>query len=310
MLVKLGSIADLLRSPDDSSRLEMEFNDQGTLEKCRSAQREFQVVRGVPILLPQNSQFSTSDNYEPLVLRKKNAVLQRLSLVINGSNPVAKRNAVGLIDRLKKSSSKPTILVVGAGLIGEGSQSFYEDEEISLIAFDIFQTEHTSFVADGHSIPIADRCIDAVWIQAVLEHVVDPSRIVSEIHRVLKEKGLIYAETPFIQQVHEGRYDFHRFTESGHRWLFKDFGLIQSGVVWGPGRSLQWSIRYFFWSLTRSKNLAILLTLPFIFLRWFDLITPEKHMVDGACNLFFMGEKSDTSITVQELLNFYKGAQS
>ncbi len=52
-----------------------------------------------------------------------------------------------------------------------------------------------------------------------------------EIHRVLKDDGIVYADTPFMQQVHEGAYDFTRFTLSGHRWLFKNFALLDS-TVW------------------------------------------------------------------------------
>ena len=35
--------------------------------------------------------------------------------------------------------------------------------------------------------------------------------------------GIVYAETPFMQQVHEGAYDFTRYTVLGHRYLFKKF---------------------------------------------------------------------------------------
>ena len=46
--------------------------------------------------------------------------------------------------------------------------------------------------------------------------------------------GVVYAETPFLQAVHEGPWDFTRFTESGHRWLFRAFERLDSGVVaWG-----------------------------------------------------------------------------
>src|SRR5207237_664581 len=31
---------------------------------------------------------------------------------------------------------------------------------------------------------------------------------------------LVLGDTPFMQQVHEGAYDFTRFALSGHRWLF------------------------------------------------------------------------------------------
>ncbi len=51
----------------------------------------------------------------------------------------------------------------------------------------------------------------------------EPERVVSEIARVLKPAGMVYSEIPFMQQVHEGAYDFTRFTDSGQRWLFRQF---------------------------------------------------------------------------------------
>ena len=74
---------------------------------------------------------------------------------------------------------------------------------------------------------------DAVICQAVLEHVLEPASAVSEIHRVLRRDGLVYAETPFMQQVHERAYDFSRFTQSGHRWLFRRFSEISAGPIGG-----------------------------------------------------------------------------
>ena len=98
--------------------------------------------------------------------------------------------------------------------------SYMSDQAIRLIGFDIYCSTLTQFVADGHQIPLRDGSVDGVLVQAGLEHVLDPWRVVAEIHRVLKDDGLVYAETPFMQQVHEGPYDFTRFTESGHRYLF------------------------------------------------------------------------------------------
>ncbi len=57
----------------------------------------------------------------------------------------------------------------------------------------------------------------------------------AEIHRVLRPGGIVYADTPFLQQVHEGAYDFTRFTDSGHRFLFRRFERIDSGSVAGCG---------------------------------------------------------------------------
>ena len=54
----------------------------------------------------------------------------------------------------------------------------------------------------------------------MLEHAVDPDRVAAGIHRVLKPQALVHAETPIMQQVREGAYDFTWFTVLGHRYLF------------------------------------------------------------------------------------------
>jgi hypothetical protein len=89
-----------------------------------------------------------------------------------------------------------------------------------------------------------------------LEHVLDPSAVVAEIHRVLKPDGYVYAETPFMQQVHERAYDFSRFTRSGHRWLFRQFDEIDAGPITGPATAFLWSMRYLLRALGAGENLA------------------------------------------------------
>ena len=118
------------------------------------------------------------------------------------------------------------MVVVGGGANQHGLDRLYQDPSINVIGFDIYGSDLVQFIADGHSIPLASGSVDAVVVQAVLEHVLDPPQVVREIHRVLRPDGIVYAETAFMQQVHEGAYDFTRYTESGHRWLFRDFELI------------------------------------------------------------------------------------
>ena len=135
-----------------------------------------------------------------------------------------------------------------------------------------------SDIADARQFPLA---VDGVRIQAVLEHVVNPEQVLSEISRVLKPGGLVYAETPFMQQVHEGAYDFTRFTEVGHRWLFRNFETISRGALGGPGLSLYWAAKYFLRGLTRSRWLGDLLSLPFALAALMDGMIREDHKIDG-----------------------------
>src|SRR5690606_20509079 len=96
---------------------------------------------------------------------------------------------------------KPVLLMVGAGTMGIGTKQLYDDETILQIAFDVYPSLLTQFAADAHSIPLEDESVDAVCIQAVIEHVLEPERVIAEILRVLKPDGVVYAETPFMQQV-------------------------------------------------------------------------------------------------------------
>src|SRR5439155_5186428 len=107
--------------------------------------------------------------------------------------------------------SRPVVVVVGGGTAGSGAQLLYDAPDVRLISFDIYHSATTQFIADAHAIPLQDGIADGVWVQAVLEHVLDPAQVVAEIHRVLRPNGYVCSEIPFMQQVHEGRYDFTRF---------------------------------------------------------------------------------------------------
>src|SRR6202051_1803948 len=137
--------------------------------------------------------------------------------------------------------------------------------------------------------PLKDGAFDGVWIQAVLEHVLEPAAVVAEIHRVLRRDGLVYAETPFMQQVHERAYDFSRFTQSGHRWLFKRFSEISAGPIGGAGVALVWSIRYFSRALGAGDKLSRLISLSFFWIRLLDAFTRGRAVADAASGVFFLG---------------------
>ena len=150
--------------------------------------------------------------------------------------------------------------------------------------------------------------INGVWIQAVLEHVVEPQVVVAEIYRVLRASGIVYAETPFMQQVHEGAFDFTRFTVLGHRYLFRDFEIVDAGGNKGAETVLAWSIRYFTWALTRSRFISRLVGLGMhVLLKPFAAILSRKALFDSSSGVFFLGRKSTTRVSHRELTKLYDG---
>ena len=151
--------------------------------------------------------------------------------------------------------------------------------------------------------------MDAVVIQAVLEHVLEPWNVVDEIHRILRDDGLVYSDTPFLQPVHEGPYDFTRFTDSGHRALFKRFTIIDSGLLRGPGTTLSWVFADFVRALTRSKALAFVARLATFWTSYLNRFLDVGKSIDSASSVFLLARKSDSTASPRELVEYYKGDQ-
>jgi SAM-dependent methyltransferase len=220
------------------------------------------------------------------------------------------RVAAGNIDRLLALLAPgSTLLVVGGASIGNGADAVYRSPDVDVLSFDIAPSEHTQFVADAHRIPLGDASVDAVVVQAVLEHVLDPWQVVQEIHRVLVPEGVVYAETPFMQQVHAGRYDFTRFTDSGHRWLFRRFTEIDRGVVAGPGTTLSWSLDHWARGVTGSRAVGRAVRLLLFWVRFADRVARADAATDGASALYFLGRRSTHTLAPRDVITGYAGAQ-
>ena len=229
----------------------------------------------------------------------------RLRALWKPANTVAARNVEALLSSLDPSS---LILVVGGAEMGNGVEALYRGEP-AVIGFDIYGSALTHFIADAHQIPLRTGSVDAVLIQAVLEHVLDPPAVVREIHRVLRPEGLVYAETPFLQQVHAGPYDFTRYTASGHRWLFRAFDEIDAGAVAGPGTQMLWSVDHLVRGLVRSAAAGRLARLALSWLRLLDRLVPAEHALDDASAVYFLGRRAERELTPHELTRYYAGAQ-
>jgi SAM-dependent methyltransferase len=242
-----------------------------------------------------------------LVPRRGDALPVRiLRRLLSPYNHVAEEFVARLVsDAVASGVARPKILMIGGGAVGNGIAELYADSRIDLYAFDIYATPAVQLIADAHELPWPENFFDGVIVQAVLEHVLEPERVVAEIHRILVPDGLVYADTPFMQQVHEGPYDFTRFTESGHRWLFRRFTSVSSGVVAGAGTSLLWSIDYFVRGLTGRKVAGKAARLLFCWLPLFDKRMKPNTAVEGANSVYFYGRKSAKTLQPADAIAHY-----
>ena len=229
---------------------------------------------------------------------------------IVGVSRTTTANCEAFVAELKKRSQRPRVLVIGSGEQGAGTAALFSDAEIRIVGLDIYESGSVDVVADAHYLPFEDDSFDGVWIQAVLEHVLEPAVVVSEIHRVLNMGGVVYAETPFMQQVHEAGYDFTRFTVLGHRYLFKRFDCIRIGGNKGVGVAFSWSLKYVVWALTRSRHAAQLFYAASILgARLIDRLAAKASLFDASSGVFFLGAKSDKVLRHADVPPLYKGMQ-
>ena len=316
-LVSLASIEPFLVCPRCRAKLvRSEGSFRCTAETCAlSAASSFPLVGPRPVLVDfdrsilRREQLGRGDGSGPSQVAHRwsiDRVPKRLRSLLKPPNTVAARNIDRLLSELDEAA---TVLVVGGGTVGNGTERLYSEARIGVIGFDIYAAPTTQFLADVHQIPLADASVDAVVVQAVLEHVLEPERAVAEIHRVLRPQGLVYAETPFLQQVHAASFDFVRFTGSGHRYLFRGFEELSAGPVAGPGTELLWSIDHLVRGLTRSELAGKLARGLLFALRYLDRVVPEAFATDNASAFYFLGRRADRELTPREIVAYYRGAQ-
>jgi len=319
MLVNILDFAHILRDPKDTSRKLDIVVEDGRIQLIGVVDGHendsFLIASQQPVLIDFSSSLLDKDHYSKAKktyshVGKRHSFPRKLKGLLFGTEVVSRNNFKQFLGIVKNATdSPPLILMVGAGGMGVGAEILYEDNSVHQVGFDIYPSNLTNIVADAHKLPFASSSFDAVCIQAVLEHVLEPKIVVDEINRVLKPGGYVYAETPFMQQVHEGAYDFTRFTELGHRWLWRDFVEVRRGAIGGPGVTFFWAVRYLFWGLTRNRKLASILSLPFGIFAVLDRFIPEPLRVDGASGCYFMGQKTSFPVSYDEITSLYMGKQ-
>jgi ubiquinone/menaquinone biosynthesis C-methylase UbiE len=79
----------------------------------------------------------------------------------------------------------------------------------------------------AESIPFKSQSFDVVLFNQVLEHVSNDTNAISEVHRVLKQGGVLVGSVPHISPIHLEPYDFRRYTYYGLEKILKEHHFKQ-----------------------------------------------------------------------------------
>ncbi len=312
MSVIAADIATSLRCPGCQAPVQERPNKY----LCNQCQAIYPVVAGIPVFIHEpRSAFTIKECANGLTAAASSSPAPRRwrdCLPSISGNHGSEANFEEFAQLLLSTSPRPRVLVLGGRILGTGMEAFVKHAEIELVETDVCPGPRVKMICDAHDVPFADGTFDGVIIQAVLEHVCDPWRCVEEIHRVLKPQGLVYAETPFIQQVHGGAWDFTRFTDLGHRRLFRRFEQVSRGACCGPGMALAWSFQYFLLSLTENKWLRgcirIGTELTTFWLKNVDhFLMHTRGTQDAASGFYFIGRRSDIILSDRDLIKEWRG---
>lgn len=309
MLLTIEDLLPSLRCPVTGLTL----HDRGEFLEADNGSHRYPKINGIPVLVD----FTRSILSETELLKSEGASSMarpqgrsrrwiKRHLLHGGADERAARAATRFLAEAKAVTPEPEVLMIGGGSRGIGTDALYEDRNARLSSFDVYVNDHCPLVADAHAIPFPDGHFDAVWIQYVLEHVLEPWTVAAEISRVLKPGGVLYAETPFLQPVHEGAHDFVRFTHSGHRWLFRDFDEIDSGVAMGIGPAWLVTWEYGVRGLTHSRAAGQAAKLAFSWIAFLERAIPARFRYDAASSYFFLGRKSETQLAASAMTAYYR----
>ncbi|MFN7709496.1 MAG: class I SAM-dependent methyltransferase [Holosporales bacterium] len=122
---------------------------------------------------------------------------------------------------------------------GSGFRRFPDQR---VLHFEYLPYQDPDVFGDGHALPFADDTFDAVFSQAVMEHMRDPYLAAREIARVTKPGGIIYVESAFMQPLHAVPYHFFNTTVWGIEALFNEANVTTAITEWfGPlSFSIEW----------------------------------------------------------------------
>lgn len=292
---------------------------------CTGCDASYPVVDGAPVLIDSQRSVFTPDaivaDYERERAQPPRSLAKRLIWGLASRTPhltSRRRQAViaqRFVDRLSVDRPAPVILIAGSGTDGVGIAALRAIPGAATCEFDVYLTGERMLVADLLDLPFDAGVFDAVVVQGVLEHVIDPHRAVAEIHRVLKTDGLVFSTTPFVLGVHLPIADYTRFSRLGVIRLFRRFAPLECDVIEGAAVSLAYSMSYFWMALFSSfgwiggaKAAKYAGNYLMFFLPWLDaLVRRSPVSIDAASSYYYVGRRSEATLADREVVAMFKG---
>lgn len=172
----------------------------------------------MPLLQRKNLAHSATERWRPPVFRPPITSWQRLG---NGIRRFFDLQAGSIWNDLavELPTLRGKVLDVGCGAqpfrgLLSSQATYFGIDTVDAMAHFGYEMPDTLYYA-GNTWPVTNESCDVVVCTEALEHVVDPSAFVGEMHRCLRPGGRLLLTVPFAARWHFIPYDYWRFTPSG-----------------------------------------------------------------------------------------------
>ncbi|HYV60439.1 MAG TPA: methyltransferase domain-containing protein [Acidimicrobiia bacterium] len=130
------------------------------------------------------------------------------------------------------------------GLVLDAGSGFKSTVFENVVNLEIVSYPSTDVLGVGERLPFATGAFDAALSLNVLEHVRDPFRCASELSRVVRPGGRLYAAVPFLQPYHGYPHHYYNMTASGLMNLFE--GAFEVEELKAPASGVPiWALSWF-----------------------------------------------------------------
>lgn len=200
----LNSILDILRCPETGTALSFD----NTAHKLTSeAGYEYEIINYIPVLIKSQTHQKSFDYLEHYKLDAE--LFDYHEQRTGGTLHDERRVFEYILNYIKREAI--SVLDVGCGnarLAGEMLQRGNRvcSLDISLTntskAMELYPSDrHSAVIADALSLPFADSSFDCIVCSEVIEHTVDPDKIVEELVRCVKPNGQVILTTPYKEKL-------------------------------------------------------------------------------------------------------------
>lgn len=129
-------------------------------------------------------------------------------------------------------------------------------------------------------IELPDNYADTVVSLSVMEHLCEPQIFLNESYRILKDKGIMILQVPWMWHIHEAPHDYFRYTPYGLKYLFEKAGFQNIYVQPMSGFFTMWFLKMNYFSLKwiKGSKFRQILTKNFLIPFWFTSQKVAPHL--------------------------------